>query len=61
MVTQSVIQETPTADRDEMRPFRCSRCGHFLLEECIVDGVVRIKCRYCKTVNEFAVRPDKSS
>jgi phage FluMu protein Com len=38
----------PRKKANELKPIRCSNCGHFLGLECIKTGVVKIKCKNCK-------------
>jgi len=57
-MTSQVIEDMALPDRDEFRPFRCTRCGRMLCFEAISDGAVKIKCPCCKNISVLAVRPD---
>ena len=39
--------------------FRCPKDKHFLFAQCIKDGIIEVKCRYCKTTYQLKFKNGK--
>ncbi|MFH1226835.1 MAG: hypothetical protein V1701_02890 [Planctomycetota bacterium] len=56
-------KESPSFQKNEdgLRNIYCRECGHFLGEEKIKEGVLKVKCRWCKTWNTYTYESKSSA
>lgn len=43
---------------DKLIQVRCASCGHFLYGQALINGQVRVKCRFCHIWNTLDITPE---
>jgi len=53
-ISKKIMTATNNLKDEFLKELHCPRCGHFLLKEAGLGGMLEIKCRTCKAIMRLA-------